>query len=154
MEFAQREKAMSDTMHRLKAVSGINLFPDMTPGEARVLSAICGDALGERKISDLYEACEMHPTAVSRLMNSLEEKELILRNPRKGNRRVTDVCATEHGKRINERNMQILQDFWQEVLQRVPVEEFDTMLGILNEILDSVDQVRDRTLSDRKKGTN
>ena len=151
MRTEQHVRALTDAFHRIKNLNFWGLIPDMTPTEARLLLAICRSDEGGQKISDLYDTCGMHPTAVSRLMNSLEEKNLITRNTRKGNRRVTDVCATEAGKQKNDRNRLILRSYWMEVLDGIPEEDIDTMLRIHNEITDCMEKILARKMHDREE---
>ena len=141
MSFEQHERAVSGALQRWKNINYLNLISDMTPGEIRLLAAICQCDEGSLKVSDLYEACNMHPTAVSRLMNSLEKRALIIRSTRTDNRRITDVAPTEQGRLISARNRAILRDFWQEVLDGIPEEDIETMLRIQKEIMESMEKV-------------
>ena len=141
MSFEQHERAVAEALQRMKAINYLSLITDMTPGEVRLLAAICRCDEGSLKVSDLYEACNMHPTAVSRLMNSLEKKDLIIRNTRTDNRRITDVVPTEQGRFISARNRKILRAYWQEVLEGIPDEDIETMLRIQNEIMESMEKV-------------
>ena len=146
MRIEEQGKCLADALHRMKGIDYWRLIPDMTPAEIQVLAAVCGGCEGEQKISDLYEVCGMLPAAVSRLMNILEEKELIVRNTRKGNRRVTDVFATDRGKQVNARNLSILHGYWKEVLENVASEDVDTMLRIQQEMMDSMEAVLARKM--------
>ena len=56
---------MSEIMSRMKNINYWSLIPGMTPGEICLLAAICEEDGKERKVSDLYEVCDMQPTAVS-----------------------------------------------------------------------------------------
>lgn len=132
---------MTELLHRMRSINYWSLISGMTPAEVTLLAAICDENGENRKISDLCNICGMQPTAVSRLMNSLEEKELIIRNTRKGNRRITDVEPTEAGQNINARNQAILHDYWNQVLANVPQEDVNTMLHVMNEIMDSMEQI-------------
>ena len=143
MSFEQHERAVAGALQRIKNINYLSLITDMTPGEIRLLAAICRCEEGSMKVSDLYETCNMHPTAVSRLMNSLEKKDLIIRNTRTGNRRITDVVPTEQGRFISARNRKILRAYWQEVLEGIPDEDIETMLRIQNEIMESMEKVLD-----------
>ena len=113
----------------------------MTPAEIQLLAAICGGDEDKQKISDLYDVCGLQPATVSRLMNNLEDRGLIVRNTRKGNRRVTDVSATEQGKVINGRNIKIIHSFWNDVLRKIPSNDIDAMLRIQNEMMDCMECV-------------
>ena len=88
-------KSIMETLRRMKYINYWSLIPGMTPAEISLLAAVCDGSAERKKVSDLYGVCAMQPTAVSRLMNSLEEKGLIERNVRKGNRRITGVLAAD-----------------------------------------------------------
>ncbi len=135
------EKKITETMRRMKNIHYLSLIPDLTPAEIYLLGAICEENKCKKKVSDLYHACDMQPTAVSRLMNSLEEKGLIIRNTRKDNRRITDVDATELGRETNNKNREIIHSYWEQVLENVPKENIETMLNVFNEIMDSMENV-------------
>lgn len=141
MQPEERERRMHEGMHRMKNIRLCDLITDMTPAEFRLLFAIVEHASEPRKISELAELVGMQPAAVSRLMNSLEEKGLIERRSRTGNRRVTDVYPTRQGREVNERNKQMIHDFWTEVFENIPVEDADRLIEIWNEIMDSMERV-------------
>lgn len=153
MRIEEQGKRLTEALHRMKAIDYWSLTPDMTPAEIQVLAAVCGGCEGEQKISDLYAACGMLPASVSRLLNSLEEKELIVRNTRKGNRRVTDVFATEKGKAVNTNNLDILHGYWKEVLGCLSPDDIDVMLRIQKEMLDSMEAVLAEKKQERESGT-
>ena len=114
-----------------------------TTGAAIPLAAspTAGGSCGAMKVSDLCAVCGMKPSAASRLLNSLEEKGLIERSLRKGDRRITDVRLTEKGAETSLRNRQIMHSFWSEVFEAVSPEELDTLLSLWGRILDSIDDV-------------
>lgn len=140
-----------DTLRRIKNINFWCLIPDMTPAEVYLLGAICDEHGVKKKVSDLYEACDMQPTAVSRLMNTLEEKGLIVRNTRKDNRRIIDVDATALGKKTNQENRDIIQAYWAQVLGNIPEEDVEAMLRVLNEVKASMENVLAEQLRSRKE---
>ncbi len=140
-----------DTLRRIKNINFWCLIPGMTPAEVYLLSAICDEHGEKKKVSDLYEACDMQPTAVSRLMNTLEEKGLIVRNTRKDNRRIIDVDATALGKKANQENRDIIQAYWAQVLGNIPEEDVEAMLRVLNEVKASMENVLAEQLRGRKE---
>ncbi len=144
MEPTERERRMHESMHRMKNIRLCDLITDMTSAEFRLLFAIVDHAAETRKISELAELVGMQPAAVSRLMNSLEEKGLIERRSRAGNRRVTDVYPTDLGREVNERNKQAVHDYWTEVFENIPTEDADRLIVIWDEIMDSMERVLER----------
>ena len=145
---------MAEALHRMKSIHYWSLISGMTPAEIYLLAAICDEGREAKKVSDLCEVCDMQPTAVSRLMNSLEEKGLILRSARKGDRRVTEVEATSAGRESNEHNRAVLHDYWDQVLADVPAADVETMLRVLNEIMSSMEHVLTAKMCEREKGNH
>lgn len=144
-------ETMTETLRRMKGINYWGLITGMTPAEVYLLAAICDENVEGRKVSDLYDTCDMQPTAVSRLMNSLEEKGMIVRNTRKGNRRITDVEATDLGRKTNEENRNTMHAYWEQVLADVPKSDVETMLQVLNEIMDSMENVLAERLCGRER---
>lgn len=151
MQFDEQDLIFMNSMHRMKRINCFDMITDMTKSEVIILKEIC--AYGEAKImvSDLQALVRMHPTAVSRLLNSLEEKGYIERTSRKGNRRVTDVEATALGKQIDERNMEILHSYWKDVFENISNEDMENMLRIWTNVMDSMENVLAKKLTDRKE---
>ena len=141
MNLEEQGRGLAEAMHRMKSIDFWRLISDMTPAQIQLLAAICGGDDEKQKISDLYDVCGLQPATVSRLMNDLEDRELIVRNTRKGNRRVTDVSATEQGKIINGRNLEIIHSFWKDVLGNIHSDDIDTMLRVQNEMMDCMEQI-------------
>ena len=141
MEHEERERRMGQILRRMRSVQFCDLISDMTPGEIHLLSAIVENESETRKISEISNQVGMQPAGVSRLMNSLEEKGLIERRSRAGNRRVTDVYPTEQGRAINQRNRRVFHDYWEAVYAHISAEDTERLFQIWEEILDSMEQV-------------
>lgn len=152
MQFDEQDLIFMNSMHRMKRINCFDIVPDMTKSEAIMLKEICGH--GDKiMVSELQSLVQMHPTAVSRLLNSLEEKGYIERTSRKGNRRVTDVEATKLGKQIDVRNMEILHSYWKDVFKCIPEEDMKNMLRIWTNVMDSMENVLSEKMADRKECT-
>ena len=173
----EQARALAETLRKMRGIHYLSLIPGMTPAEIWLLSAICEeskeskdskdskgnkdrkdnkdnkdrkDSKEKRKVSDLCETCGMQPTAVSRLLNSLEKKGLIVREVRKDNRRVTDVEATEEGRKTNEENRREMCAYWEQVLCDVPEGDLDLMLHVLTEIQESMERVLKAKLTEKE----
>lgn len=151
MQFDEQDLVFMNSMHRMKRINCFDMIPDMTKSEAIMLKEICAHGEDKIMVSDLQALVRMHPTAVSRLLNSLEEKGYIERTSRKGNRRVTDVEATALGKQIDDRNMEILHSYWKDVFENIPCEDMKNMIRIWTNVMDSMEKVLDEKLADRKE---
>ncbi len=135
------KESITRIMNRMKNVHFWEIIPDMTQSEAWLLLAICEQETTNGKVSDLCDQVQMHPAAISRVMNSLEERGLIERSARKGNRRITDVHATEEGKRINMRNEGFMHRYWEEVFGRMPETDVDNLLRVLDKVVVNMENV-------------
>lgn len=147
----ERERRMYEGMHRMRNIRLCDLITGLTAAEYRLLHTIVEHADEPRKISELAEIVGMQPTAVSRLMNSLEEKGLIERRSRAGNRRVTDVCPTEQGRALSAQGEQTVHDYWTEVFESIPNEDADRLVEILDEIVGSMERVLAHRVENQKE---
>ena len=147
----ERERRMYEGMHRMRNIRLCDLITDLTAAEFRLLYTIVEHADETRKISELAEMAGMQPAAVSRLMNSLEEKGLIERRSRTGNRRVTDVYPTQRGRESSDRGKQTIHDYWTEVFESIPTGDADRLVEILDEITDSMERVLERRVEQQKE---
>ena len=151
MEFDELDVTFMNSMHRMRRINCFDMIPDMTKSEAIMLKVLCACGQDEIMVSDLQALVMMHPTAVSRLLNSLEEKGFVERTSRKGNRRVTDVHVTALGKQIENRNMKILHSYWKDVFHTISNEDMEHMLRIWTNVMDSMERVLSEKLKDRKE---
>ena len=153
MEHEERERRIDRILRRMRGVQFCDLIPDMTPGEIHLLGAIVEHESEDRKISELSDQVGMQPAGVSRLMNSLEDKGLIQRQSRAGNRRVTEVHPTERGREINARNKRIFHDYWETVYANISAEDTERLFEIWEELLTSMEQVLQEKKKDQKEQT-
>ena len=151
MQREERERRVSLCMQRMRSIRTCDLLCDTTPAETHLLLAIVEHESETRKISELAELVGMQPAAVSRLMNSLEEKGLIERQSRAGNRRVTDVYPTLRGREINGQNQKAFHDFWAEVFENISAEDTERLIEIWDEVLDSMERVLERRAENQKE---
>lgn len=151
MHFEEKEQLFMNSMHRMKRINCFDMISGMTKSEVILLKEIIAGEDGTRTVSDLQCCVKMHPTAVSRLLNSLEEKGYIERTSRKGNRRVTDVKATALGKEVDAKNKNMLHEYWNDVFAAIPDEDLDNMLRIWGNIMDSMERVFDEKKCDGKE---
>ena len=138
-------RMIMDFTHKMKSIRFCeHQIEGMTRAVIRLLSAICNKDSSEETISELTERIGMHPTAASRLMNSLEDKQLIERKFKKGDRRVILVEPTALGRKTNEEIRSKLRAYWAEVLQCIPAEDIAHMLQIWEKIIDSMENVLEK----------
>ncbi|MGZ6674529.1 MAG: MarR family winged helix-turn-helix transcriptional regulator [Solirubrobacteraceae bacterium] len=73
---------------------------DVTPGQTRALGTICHH--GPIRLSALAEHLVIVPRSATQVVDALEERGLIERQPDPTDRRATTVVATVEGRRLHE----------------------------------------------------
>lgn len=90
-------------------------------------------------VSALSECTHMHPAGISRLMRSMEDNGLIIRNVDPKDRRNMRVKATAKGQDIDREIGEIIHSFWEDVFSRIPDEDITTLTRIMNQVADSME---------------
>lgn len=70
----------------------------LSPGQPKVLR--CLALLGPCSQRTLADHCEVDPSAICRMLDSLEREGLLLRSPSKTDRRTCEVSLTEKGRTV------------------------------------------------------
>jgi DNA-binding MarR family transcriptional regulator len=71
---------------------------DVTPSQLSALAVLVND--GPMTLRELAEAERVQPPSVTRIVDSLSERELVERRPDEHDRRVTWVAATTGGRKL------------------------------------------------------
>ena len=103
------------------------------------------------KVSDLAKKMRVSAPSVTKILNSLEKKELILRQSDKENRRNTLVFITDKGIEIKKKNDAILSLVMKDVYDRVGRENIIQFLHLAELIQDAFDDEIKAFSSMRKK---
>lgn len=144
MEQSQKE-ALMQSLHRLKKVhTWFTMPPEISRGEFFMLhkiSHLSRDASPEKpgaKITDLSVAAEMSKPAVSQMLNSLEDKNMIERVTTKSDRRVVFVRLTEQGQKQLKATIESLNRLMEQVVDELGPEDtaeltrlFEKLHGII-----------------------
>ena len=107
------------------------------------LSKQAGPEKPGAKITDLSIAAEMSKPAVSQMLNSLEDKEMIERVMTKDDRRVVYVCLTEKGKQQLDLAAQEMKEQVSKIVDALGPEdtaELTRLLGKLYAIMEKMDK--------------
>ena len=134
-------KALESVFFKMKTIKYWELIKDMSGAELIILNTLAGTDNGLMQVGELTETISMHPTSVSRLMNSLEKKGYIERSLHKENRRITDVSLTQKGKDKCAENYAIMNDYWETVVSEMGKENLKDLLRISNELVTRMDEV-------------
>lgn len=125
-------------MVRQKRIQVFRLYPDLSPGEAHLLSVAAEYPEGI-KVSALAEKMELPMPAVSRLMRGMEEDDLIRRSILPRDRRNIIVTVTKKGLAVHEELMSRFHVFFQELLAAFSPEELERMLERWNGLMDRME---------------
>ncbi len=134
-------KALGKLFYKMKGIKYWELIGDMSAGEMVFLNTLSGAGKDSMQVGELTEKLAMHPTAVSRLMNSLEKKGYIERTLHKGNRRITDVSMTQQGKEKQNENTRIMNNYWETVLSEMGGEDLRALLRVSEELIDRMEEI-------------
>ena len=114
------------------------LLQNMTQSEFVTMKQIqsCSreDPRGRAGISDIVKNMKSLPSAVSRTLKSLEEKEWICRTLDKSNRRNTYVELTEEGAKEIQAATGHVAAFMNRILQQVDPEDMEKLTKFLREL--------------------
>ena len=138
---AENMKALESVFFKMKSIKYWDLISDMSGAELILLNTLAGTRDGLMQVGELIETVSMHPTSVSRLMNSLEKKGYIERSLHKENRRITDVSLTKEGRDKCAENYAIMNDYWETVLSEMGSENLKDLLRISEELVSRMEAV-------------
>lgn len=125
-------------MSRFRKLKLSELFVDMTRADCMTLMAI--DHFSQQKqlgiltVSELADKMHVKPSAVSRTLKSLEDKELIERTVNKADRRNTYVQLTEQGRCKWKTLEKTMSDLTTAVLSRMKEEDLKMLISCLEEL--------------------
>lgn len=126
--------------YRMRQLKISILFDELTHMEFVTLRTLhgCTHECGEEKmkISDIAHMTNVRSSAVSRTLNGLEERGLIVRVADKEDRRNTYVELTDDGLRIMEECKKRMDDFMSAVFNSVGEENIKQFIEILRKIYD------------------
>ncbi len=92
----------------------------------------------EKGIGTARLAAEVHssPPAVSRILNTLEEKGCIVRETDPDNRRRTRIILTEKGEKIRQRGCELSGDYFDRVFDRMGKDRMLQFLSMWKELVE------------------
>lgn len=129
------------TAHRFKKLHMNELFPNISKGEFWVLKMIQKATLKSESdcgvyVSTIAEHLKVTPSAISRMLKGLEEKELIIRKINKNDRRNTYVTLTEKGEIVTKKVESEMNELTQNVILTMGEEDSKTLIVLFNKLVD------------------
>jgi DNA-binding MarR family transcriptional regulator len=106
---------------------------DMTQSIGYVLLKIEKEGTPATKIAPLLG---MEPTSLSRLLNSMEQKGMIYRQPDENDKRVVRIFLTEYGLQNRKISKQTILKFNDKLLQKVSENDLKTFYRVIAAIND------------------
>lgn len=124
--------------HKLKHLSFTNTLGLMPPSEMKLLGEMSRLTYLEPdkliKVSDIAQALEISPPAVSRTLNKLEEKQYLERLMDKGDRRNVYITLTAAGKEALKDNLRKVQEFLECALLHLSDDEIEQLTLLFDKV--------------------
>lgn len=141
MKLTKKELDLMQCLNRFHSIRFWELNQKISKSEGILLHHICKAEEEDVSVpvSVLSECTHMHPAGVSRLMRSMEDNGLIIRNVDSKDRRNMRVKATAKGHDIDREIGKIIHSFWEDVFSRIPDEDVTTLTRIMNQVADSME---------------
>ena len=168
----QEIRELFRTFESFRKLNVSSILPNLTHGEFAILKAVSccmnesgkeSDKQSEIRISDIVKHLKIPAPAVSRTMNSLEERGFIIRTVNKKDRRNISVSLTEQGADRLAEAEQILEEFQESVFGSMGTENMHRLIKYfqkLQEVMEKEIELRKyrkeadykENESDEKKG--
>lgn len=127
---------MINVLHSLAKMNFTPLLKNLSQSEFLVLFFVKkfkehhSDGGQGINVSSIAAVMEVSSPAVSRTLNSLEEKQYITRTIDKSNRRNIFVSITEQGKEAYKSDSKIISDVSCGIIEKMGKEQFDTLIEL------------------------
>ncbi|MCC8100589.1 MAG: MarR family transcriptional regulator [Clostridiales bacterium] len=128
----------------IHSIGNFSRFQDRVPlrmsqGEPCVLNYLyCHDSAQPSQIS---VAMRVSTARITTILNGLEKRGLVVRQPDETDRRKINVCLTEQGKAHVAQNWEEMMEVLSEILTRLGPEDTAELLRILNRLTEICDQL-------------
>ena len=147
MEHRETERALFRALHRFgKANTGqIVEMEGLTQGEFFGLSMLREHLKNHPEgmhVRELAQRARVSPPGASRMLRTMEEKGLIERRVDRNDRRNTYITRTEGGEEAWRRTTERLSTFLDRVVDRMGLENVQTMIDLWNRFSDILEDER------------
>lgn len=140
-------------MHMFGKLKIGTMFPEISKGDCMVLMSIqhySREKGAKLTVSELADKIHAKPSAVSRTLKVLEDKDYIERTVNKEDRRNTYVTLTDEGEAEIKRVQETMDDFTEAVVSRMNKADIQKMIVCLNELYEIAQE--EIELRNKKKG--
>lgn len=93
---------------------------DVTLPQYRALVVLA--AKGPRRVGELAESLDIHPSTATRLCDRLVERKLVTRVVDRSNRRETDISLSAKGRSLVDRVTEVRRSEIRSIVDRIPAE--------------------------------
>lgn len=135
-------KELFNTAFRFgRANMGIPLG-NIPPGEFMVLQMLHhgSDEAGGISATQLAGKARMSPPALSRALNTLEEKGYVSRFTNPDNRRKTLVCLTDEGEKVRNQAWETAVEYFNRVTSAMGQEKMEQFLALWKELVEIMEK--------------
>ena len=134
---------ISNTGRKLSQLLSARFQPfGLTSEQWSVLHELCAeDGVTQRALSD---RTEKDPTNLTRILDQLERKRLVRREPNLGDRRARLLAVTDEGRALDEALAPLERALVEELLEGVPPEQLATFRAVMGIINRNADRIRRR----------
>lgn len=138
-------KRFFNVMKRLKKMSWNKMLVDIKPPEAAALGEVYEYEQAHPESAGIYvsalaDKLKLPLPAMSKLLKSLEQRELVTRSVDPANRRNTYVSLTAQGLQVLDCNHKHFAEIGDRIFAQMGEEEVNTLLGNLNHLIDLLEQ--------------
>lgn len=132
-------------IHRFKKISMDSMFPEISKGEFWVLKMIHVTSMKNEEgkgvyVSSIAKHLKVTPSAISRMLKGLEQKELIERSVDRNDRRNTCVFLTEKGDILRKKVETEMSAFSKDVIESMGEEDAQMLLKLFNKMVDIMEE--------------
>lgn len=137
-----RMEEVIKVFHRYRCLKIEKIFGGISRSEFLALVLIDKMNGDKRNIADCIQAGDMcramkcTPAAISKTLKNLENKDLVMREVNKENRRITNVILTDKGHEMTDYAHKKMHEFTERISKRLGEDRLDELISILEETYD------------------
>jgi len=101
---------------------------------------------GPANMNELAKVLNVSHSRVTRIMDNLVNKQLVIRRPSEEDRRCWYAQITDKGKKLAANSLQTVLDQQEKILEKLPEKDVDTVYKALKQYVDKYEEVLKETL--------